>query len=1771
MGDKAQAFDFEGMAKSYGLDPDIIHAQIMQESGGRQTAVSPKGAVGLMQLMPETAKRLGVDPNDPMENLRGGMTEMRRLLGKYGGDYSKALAAYNAGEGAVDKAGGVPGFPETQAYVRSIMSGRQGSPEPQPQNFLDIAKSFPKEMSAETYDAARRQYFQQVIVPKIKTGENYQATWEKFKTLTERAPLLDTFQRGMIAPTLAATSAVKTLVEPLRNLDFTGDKTMLQFFNALEDQEAKLTHLGDREGLNTAGPRALGSLGGMALDFEALSTVLGPTASSLFGDAAQSGRLAQLGERMTRGGLAFGTYDALNEEHGNRFVAGAKGFGIGAGIDLVLGTPGLLFKRSGAAKEVAEAMKTRTAMGERVPPPIDEAIAQQTAHQAEVSRLEGRSNLWSFNSGMHGARLVVKDVSGALSPIEIKPGREFDAYQQAMNVVRQGGSFEHIEVHPEDQRIANEFLRIQQGVESAKAKSTFVRTAPNQAEAVAAQANSAGLPAEVVGPSTVHVATVEARAPGGGAAAPTRVQAPAVLKPSATEIEEILRAKNVSEQNRDFLTQQLTKIWDPDVPAEDKASRIKAVAKVAPELLPENYAASALPRSGSGGLDMETIKRQIEAKGLDALGYTPSVTHIFPHPDNPQRVLAYVQANEFEVARSAATILGEKMGPAYDFRPMGPAGRVGEVAVSQVEPTEWWEEAQAAERSRNLRQARFKGDRLSWEDIEAEAEFHDVPKGEVDFEALVGKTKAEVEKALQATRFRLAELQTGEAAARSAPTAKASDVEKMRGEGKISSLADRVPRTELNPVDLRTGKPIHDLIGESVGGKFVERGPGEIVLRSSKPGIPKAVLGPESMSELSPGAKAAATSDMREALYKLGVQLPDSVGPGTPGVLLRDDWDRPTLWHEMLHANSYSAGLMEHFPTLVPDVDKGTALSIAKGLSDHFTAYSVSGPSEMINEAYTHAAQAFRFNDTEYLNFLAKLDTSLRQVARFVNGTSQGILDTLDIEGLESKAKRDLQRSTMDLVRRTDRNVIGLLQQAVHETGTGLDAWFDPARGWVLKDSETSERVFKNLDKLWDHMLIFDRNDSAPSYSFMPDKAGVRGGLGPVGKGPNGAAPPNAELPTGSMMAGTALSALWRPMLPWAASAHEAVNKVLRVKGLNLDIYGKVRAVDEAAMKSDAWRREWFKKGADILQHFDQPKMYDVMQYLTHTPVERTQKLMTALKFTQDEALRAEQFGGLLDELEKETGINTKEFLRSTYPKLRGASYDPTFVWGPGISEKNAGFWEKAVRYDGTFEPRDLHAGRFYNFLINSGVEKKFTGEALGDLNKVINAKAGDQYLIPPTIRYPLQNYHNYMRGLPDMSTKFMNDALTGFFNFMNKRIAQVNEFMPEGVKLPVMVTPPRQLLNRFTLMSYVGGMGARPAVMLRDSMQALTGGLTVLGPERFNRALQLAMTSEAGEFAKKAGALLEGSNPGELYGDIFREMPPGGKGWFDKLARWSNMLLSPSRWGHNFGRRIVFMGEYTDALDTISKLRESVDPERIKSGRIPKEAVNLHDLLYKTTLHFADGPRQAQLIGEALDLSKPVEGVAKKFGLEAVDITQFPYRRGTQPLALRYGVGRILGQFGVWPANYIDFAQRLGRKWANNPQFYSKNVAMWAAVNYAASSAFESAGVDSSRWFWQSPMGFAGSPHYQFITNLMVAPENSQQGRDARKAVLEYPISFVPAEAELQGIIKAIEDEGFTEWPPSQSTLLRTLGFKPLVQHQQDYDFQQWTRHQLGFKAGQP
>ena len=139
--------DYRALAKQIaeeeGVDPDLFTRLVEAESSFRPNVTSSAGAYGLTQLMPGTAAQLGVDPSDPIQNLRGGARYLRQQLDRFG-DPALALAAYNAGPGNVSRYGGVPPFEETRNYVNRIMGGYpdEGRMPTRPQEGENFARGY---------------------------------------------------------------------------------------------------------------------------------------------------------------------------------------------------------------------------------------------------------------------------------------------------------------------------------------------------------------------------------------------------------------------------------------------------------------------------------------------------------------------------------------------------------------------------------------------------------------------------------------------------------------------------------------------------------------------------------------------------------------------------------------------------------------------------------------------------------------------------------------------------------------------------------------------------------------------------------------------------------------------------------------------------------------------------------------------------------------------------------------------------------------------------------------------------------------------------------------------------------------------------------------------------------------------------------------------------------------------------------------------------------------------------------------------------------------------------------------------------------------------------------------------------------------------------------------------------------------------------------------------------------------------------------------------
>jgi len=246
-------------ALEFGLNPLLFERQIQQESGFNPDAQSPKGALGLGQLMPGTALDMGVMRTDPIDNLRGSAKYMRMLLDRYNGDYRLALAAYNAGMGNVDKHGGIPPFKETQNYVSTIV-GRdvigtqlgntqqrgpavdQYAQQPQSKGILsyitDPEKRAKLGLVLSSLSTTPNAGVQSMLTNKIAGFEDTRTKNKTVEFLQSRgrSDLAQAVAGGMISPKDAVSEAIKA-DDPLAKLQLETAQVTLQKLKAQSDMD----------------------------------------------------------------------------------------------------------------------------------------------------------------------------------------------------------------------------------------------------------------------------------------------------------------------------------------------------------------------------------------------------------------------------------------------------------------------------------------------------------------------------------------------------------------------------------------------------------------------------------------------------------------------------------------------------------------------------------------------------------------------------------------------------------------------------------------------------------------------------------------------------------------------------------------------------------------------------------------------------------------------------------------------------------------------------------------------------------------------------------------------------------------------------------------------------------------------------------------------------------------------------------------------------------------------------------------------------------------------------------------------------------------------------------------------------------------------------------------------------------------------------------------------------------------------------------------------
>lgn len=1615
--------------------------------------------------------------------------------------------------------------------------------EPSLMLWTDVASHLDPMMSANDYESVRRKYFMDVVLPQIPRNQDIQGLFREFKKRTERPALLTGTERLQLRAGIAASSAMKAFTEPLQALNIEGWRK--QDVQAQDEKLQPQLRLAEREGmsvgLETMGGAMVGELPAIMASF----AVAGPVAGALTARAGLMANTAVKVKNLLAGGLAFGALDAAKAENGDRVWAGAKGFAEG----LLWTLPIVPFlKAEGLAKTTEEATQLlETAMREpaKVPEAVHEAIAKATQQEAKIaSSQEVLPNSIVRNPRIRGilVGMLPKESKGGVVYVEVKTGRESEALEMIRGLQLRGSEFAGIQFNPNSEDKAWKFLRQARDSEIWKYEdSVIIDVQRDMAEQVATQAMKEGVPATAL--SNRHVELSVKRAP----APPEEVDL-------TKQLEESLAAAKVTELPEGVTFKVRQSSGEPGKHIYWYDLEVEPGKKVPFALAPggnltekiaktrEKWASKpAVVEEEAGAAGRMTTEQASEL--ASGAGYDPTKVDLEAIQD-----LGKEEFTRLLEVRARTREVGEKFDPLQDWmEKVARAQSAGGGKSSAID----LKGLSVAERKKHYYQledelrAKYKSGELP------EAEYFDKLE---DLTNLVTDkavsvpwvTKHFAESKAQAVELPLSQRLFGR---------KASESVELPGQAIPESAANAMRvRQEVGTI---AGKR-RELKDVAIGDPFVEglrrRGVGQIVTPQMRislhPFRASIEVTPETFARLSPGAKASLYHQFRTALAELGVPMASKTSEMYPAMMFTKDALPEEKFHEFLHAAVVKSGLLGKVQDVVPRDGRLHAFAIASHLEKH-SVYAGKPFADLLDEAYTYAASAIRYGKTEYgqswLEQLTKWNGTEAQIREFVRGTSENILKYSQGK-MDDVSQRILQRKMTDMIRRSDANV------TYNITSSGESARWNPEQlGWTMSEEGGETTLLKNVDDVWDYLFQKDVSDVAPSFSYGLEALGVRGPMSvvaPMGKPPL----PTVGIQPGERWTGWSAASGWfRPFLPWVASLDKKINKALVKRGEKFPLFEKLKAADDQVRQGDQWLIGSVEKLGDILKGTSDKKHHDIFASLTYSPKDFGMAA-SKLGLTPKDIDRAKAMEGWLTNFRDETGIPVFEWLRETYPRLQAYKFAPEALWAEHYDPRSAGVWEKAVR-EKELNPADTHMGRFANWLMREGFEKKYTGEPLKELQKLLNHKVVDgrgleKNFLSADLQWPLQNYIKTVQGIPDQTQMVVNKGMKNFVGYMQDKIKLMNAHLPEGMKIPgseANISP--RLLQRLMTLTYASALGLRPAVAVRDGLQVLSTTLPVLGARKMARGMELMFSKKGRQIVEDAGAFIGKTNLGEVYGDILGEVPIEGR-IAQTVHDMANVMMAPSRWGDNFSRGITFLGEYDHALQAIKDLR---------AGKMTQAK-----FLRKTSLWFMDDQMASQLLTQAQTsairktmptasdalVSQEIKDVAKRIALETVDLTQWPFRRGTQPAVLRTGVGRIFGQFGRWPANYADFLARLYQK-SKGGEYRSeamRSAVLWAGANYAAAAGLEGLGADVSKWFFVSPAGYSASPHADLVMNLLKSPEESDEGRAARKAVLEYPLNFIPARVEMNNILDAMEEMG-----PGvglmDPRLLRVLGFKPAKQ----------------------
>lgn len=1621
-------------------------------------------------------------------------------------------------------------------------------------SWADVNAQLDPNMPQEQYDAIRQRYFVDQVAPRVRRGYSVADTYQEFLKKTERPKALSSSETALVKTGQLVSSAVKAMAPGM---------------GLTKELDDAITPMADRDGIKSPVLETVGQAIGMGINMEALLPIVGAGTAALIPKFIQGQKAAAIASKVARGGLAFGIYDALAAEDGDRVNAGLRGAALGSLFEVGIGAVFGFGEK--ATQEAVKDTINNTSLAV-IPKEGPYTRVQGTVHVRGDSRYPMRAPISGLLSEtatpetkLLGSGVYEMPESPMEPAINAKQAVEEHGFVEDLVQIdgvyqKQLGNMSRGEmaardpkrfVAEEQQRRMAETIATSGSMESGQA---FPGLAPLPAK-VAPPAEGLvrlyrGVPKDATGPLksgklpnwitdssgkwfTDNTNMAKAYAREGGSI--SYVDVP----------KEAAASWAVEGRPNEFLLPDVAVKASMPMQAAVTEAEVQAVTQakklgylVGPMRETGRKGLTATLRDAEGNTQMLPIARgkEGEAIGLisELLQKGGSMDMLEFHPASKTRAIE-IMRHFADIAEGEDFPLrmmvnkGEAGEMAAQLNKMGLRGTVVSDSTLLVGPEAPWVRAQrakkfasafeemkaqiAADDAIGQKLARI-GDIRNRVILSGEGEGPAVPRAEhAEMHHLAGELGSE---------YGLTRAQVGQIALEAVAKGDGKALlEKFAGSGEKFGakageavppgwdVASRLPGYKKGDAIMERGGQVLGVIPESEVEGFTSRvtpreaaPPREVEgVRSSRGKITE-VMAPASERTVWEGTIRERPVGRTKVVKKLpnGYRAMAISTEEGPLRVIQENATRGDLYHERTHVGMMTSGADRQLHKLMPEGAYRIGKELSAGVKKLFPTYTGIDPVSALNEAFVHAAEAIRFNDTAMLEELSKFDGSVEDIKGFVNQTAGKLLE--HSRSGEGAVIRQYQRALSDLVRRTDNDVAVALRKA---SQFGWDTWFDPELGqWVMRDGEGRTVLKKEISEVWDHVHQYDPSDHFPDSAGAAYFKGVKGPIVPEGTEPIGEAPTPelVDLPWGWIP----VSSRYKPTLDAAARVQSFLDK----HGFDVPVLKRFQAVDKAWTAAGPRIDELTKARNSILKGVSSSKQQGYAEVLSYKNESQWAAVADKYKLDAQDMSNIRMMKTWAEDIKARSNVDMIDGLE-TMRAVRA---------GTKLEDLPDGLWKTAITH-GSISPKDLNAGRVSQYVIRKSIDLEYMNKPLGEVEDLLKIKGPSGKPLLGPVKYMIDNHLNYMRGIPDASQEAINFAVSKFF--------------PEKF-----FGPHKEILRKYMLALYVSGLGARPVTFIRDIYNGAQT-FAAMGPTAFAEGMKLALTKEGR--AKAEAVLLKGRDINEFMGDITGTLSSGGK-WSQQAVRIGDALLAPSRWGNNVNRYIAYLGE--EARSTRALKRYLVDKD-------------LGALTNSTGLAFLDAPVRSDLLARAATMKGPEEiaALADEIGKSFNDATNFAMRHGTQPALLKTGAGRLFGQYATWPANFIQYSRKMSNMVVENPKVGIPAAARWLGTNYAAYKAAEALGVTASNWLFFSPAAWSGSPNLELLGNILAAPSEDERGLQARHDILRFGKNLVPAGVQLDNLYDAFEE--------GDLSLPRLLGFKP--KKGRDLELDEWLAKESGIK----